>query len=302
MNAFLDFEETIVYGLQKLAYGQLRQLWRVISLLANPVLFVMLFTIVYWNVNKREGVRFAYNSAFALTITNTFKSIFSIMRPFQYSERIYNLDFKGSASGTSFPSGHATLSSSLYSSLYLSFPSVFKLLMLIILPLLVGISRLALGVHFPLDVCVGWGIGYAFTFTLYRLLDDMDDGMKKSIPITVSLSSVLFAASLVLSILITTGTLSHSRFNDLSAMFALLSGLMLGRFFEHHFVKFIVRARRAKKVLREILGLIPVAVLFLVLHHTNVIVSTTLLYFFISVWCTFLFPFIGIHSNLFNIV
>lgn len=301
MNSILNLEENVVFGLQTLAFGALKYLWMFISFLANPAVFIIIFATVYWNINKREGIRFAYNTAFTLTIVNTLKSIFSIMRPFQYSSRIENLDLKGSASGTSFPSGHSALSASMYTSLYLSFPSVFKLLMLIILPLLVGVSRMALGVHYPADVIVGWGIGYAFTFTLYRLLSKMDEGLKKSIPLTVSLSSVLFVASLVLNILIVTKTLSHTRFADLASMFALLSGLMLGRFFEHHFVKYIVRARRAKKILRGILGLLPIVLLFAIFSRFNVVVSSTLLYFFISIWCTFLYPLIGIHTNLFNI-
>lgn len=301
MNSILNFEEKWVFALQSLAPGALRYLWMLISFLANPAVFIIIFATVYWNINKKEGIRLAYNTVFTLTLVNSIKSIFSVKRPFEYSTRIENLDFEGSASGTSFPSGHSALASSMYTSLFLSFHSVFKLLMLIIIPLFVGLSRLVLGVHYPLDVIVGWGIGYAFTFTLYGLLEKMDAGLKKSIALTVSLSASAFVSSLVLNILIVTSTLSEARFGDLASMLALLSGLMFGRFFEHHFVKYIVRARRAKKILRGILGLLPVVLLFAIFSRFNVIVSSTLLYFFISVWCTFLYPFIGIHSNLFNI-
>ena len=72
--------------------------------------------------------------------------------------------------------------------------------------------------------------------------------------------------------------------------------------FENRFVKFLTRARRAKKVLRMILGVIPIAVAFVFLSNTPEVVGCFLLYFFISTWATLLFPLIGIHSYLFYIV
>lgn len=71
-----------------------------------------------------------------------------------------------SARGYSFPSGHALISLTLYGFLaYLVFRSnhwsrlrYVLALILLLLPVMIGISRVYLGVHYPSDVLAGWAV------------------------------------------------------------------------------------------------------------------------------------------------
>lgn len=303
MDKLLNFQSNIILILQRAANGDWKILWNIITFFANPIIFLFAFLIIYWNINKKEGARFAYNAIITLLIVNTLKSICNIRRPFLYNTDIKMLEMDGSGTGSSFPSGHSALSSALCSSLLISYlHGGFWIVFTVIIPLLVGLSRMILGMHFPLDVIIGLGIGYGFTFIFYNLLDKMDNGLKGSLVLSVILSSVILVGAFILSLLVTVHILSNSIFSDLIRSLSLLGGFILGRFFEERFVKYLTRARKAKKILRLILGIIPIALLYVFLKHTPSIISDFTLYTFIAIWGTFLFPLIGIHSNLFYII
>ena len=78
------------------------------------------------------------------------------------------------ADGWSFPSGHATESAAVYGTLsIMSAGNQSRLGVKILIyaigiaaPLLIGISRVYLGVHWPTDVVVGWTLGYVWSATL----------------------------------------------------------------------------------------------------------------------------------------
>jgi undecaprenyl-diphosphatase len=79
---------------------------------------------------------------------------------------------------TSFPSGHATLSAIAYLTiaalLSRAFPSttlgVYFMGLAVLLTVLVGFSRIYLGVHYPTDILGGWCIGAAWAIFCWMLM------------------------------------------------------------------------------------------------------------------------------------
>jgi undecaprenyl-diphosphatase len=78
------------------------------------------------------------------------------------------------ASGLSFPSGHAVISAALYPTMGVILALAVQPLRLrlyvvsvaIAFALLVGATRVYLGVHYPTDVVAGWSIGFAWALLL----------------------------------------------------------------------------------------------------------------------------------------
>ena len=89
----------------------------------------------------------------------------------------------------SFPSGHATLSAVTYLSIGALLTRLntqpgtrrFFIAAAVLLPVLVGLSRIALGLHWPTDVLAGWCVGSAWaigcTFMASRLMHGKEDAL-----------------------------------------------------------------------------------------------------------------------------
>lgn len=75
----------------------------------------------------------------------------------------------------SFPSGHAMASATLGVALILLFwPTRWRWLVAtiaLVLVLLIGISRVYLGVHYPSDILAAWAAGIAWTVAMHQLVD-----------------------------------------------------------------------------------------------------------------------------------
>lgn len=71
--------------------------------------------------------------------------------------------------GYSCPSGHATLISSLFGSLIVYLRNKWITVLSIIIILLIGVSRLYLGVHYPTDVLASYVLGFASIAFIYIL-------------------------------------------------------------------------------------------------------------------------------------
>lgn len=112
--------------------------------------------------SKKYGLLISLNAILIFLINYVLKSIFTRPRPFDLMIIFEN--------GYSFPSGHAMVSLGFYGFIiYLinkfdldKKTKVFFSGLLIILILLIGLSRIYLGVHYPSDVLAGYIISLAY--------------------------------------------------------------------------------------------------------------------------------------------
>lgn len=85
---------------------------------------------------------------------------------------------------TSFPSGHATLSAITYLTIAAllarsqSSPRIgmYFIVLAAVLTVLIGVSRIYLGVHYPTDVLGGWCVGAAWALGCWALMTWLDRG------------------------------------------------------------------------------------------------------------------------------
>lgn len=135
----------------------------------GSAVFISLFTfllIVFGNEKWRNtGIQAAATLAISQTITYGLKSLLGRERPYNI---LKNLNTFGiTLKDYSFPSGHTSASFSLATTIALNYP--FLSILVLGMALLVGISRIYLGVHYPTDVVAGivLGVGSAIVVHLY---------------------------------------------------------------------------------------------------------------------------------------
>lgn len=133
-----------------------------ITQFGGPILLIIIAVLISSILRNKIGICILVN-LFLATITNfTLKNILQRPRPIEH--RIID------ESGYSFPSGHSMVSMAFYGFLiYLIFQNVknkyLKWSLIIILALLIvsiGISRIYLGVHYTSDVIAGFLVALAY--------------------------------------------------------------------------------------------------------------------------------------------
>jgi len=111
-----------------------------------------------------EGIYTTAGILIAWGISYIMKISFAIGRPFIQLMDVLPLFPYGGYD--SFPSGHATLFAAMAVAIYLHHRKVGSIF--ILAAFLIGITRVIAGVHFPIDVLVGWILGGLSSWLVYK--------------------------------------------------------------------------------------------------------------------------------------
>ena len=137
------------------------------SFIGREEFFLLLMPLLYWSTNHILGLRVAMILTLSSGLSEVLKMAFHSPRPFWYSPQVRAFIIE-----TSFglPSGHAQNAASIWGLVASYLKRIWTWALFTLLILLIGLSRIVLGVHFPVDVVVGWLFGFLLLW-IFLLLE-----------------------------------------------------------------------------------------------------------------------------------
>ncbi|MCR5487831.1 MAG: phosphatase PAP2 family protein [Lachnospiraceae bacterium] len=206
---------------------------------------ILVLGFLYWCWDKELGKKAGTSIVVALTLGPLIKNIalrrrpyfdhpdIQCLRPVKKEADLYDI----AAQGFSFPSMHSANSVTVFGTLAYRGKKKPLLLIALVMPFLIGLSRIYLGVHYPTDVCAGWLLGAIVVFLVPFL--------EEKIPKRWVMHLILFIAVLP--------GVFYCKTNDYFTCIGIMAGFFLALPFEERFVHF-EETKRIPCIILRLLG------------------------------------------------
>jgi undecaprenyl-diphosphatase len=278
---------------QHISSPQLDTAMQYITMLGEETLFIIATCTCLWAMSKHRGFVLFSTLFTALIGTGILKATIRAPRPFQVIAEIEGKRL-ATATGYSFPSGHTTGAAAFYSALGRTIGRKWISAVCAAIILLVGISRMYLGVHWPIDVFGGLALGITVTFVTTRWYASLFTRKARLAKFCAAVGIISSTSALLLAILLETGIADPVGFTDLLKLMSLSSGGYLGFLWEERHIRYSTAGSRTTKLVRVLAGIgVILAIQGLKAILPDLYISTVFRYASIGLWITALYPFLG---------
>ena len=127
-----------------------------ITRLGEEEFFLFVAPVIYWSFSTSVGLRVGIYLMISGGVNSALKLLFAQQRPYWIDPQILALR---SESSFGLPSGHAQHATVFWGAMAAFSHQPATLILAILVIILIGVSRVLLGVHFISDVLAGWLIG-----------------------------------------------------------------------------------------------------------------------------------------------
>lgn len=155
MEVLTQWGVDLIVGIQQIHGPVLDSIFRAITFLGEEEFYLLLLPLLFWCVDFGVGARIAIIFLLSSYLNVCLKDLFQQVRPFELEPGVKLAD----AEGYSLPSNHSQSAVVVWAGVATWAQKTWFWALAIGLIVLIGFSRLYLGVHFPTDVLAGWAIG-----------------------------------------------------------------------------------------------------------------------------------------------
>lgn len=248
-------EIEIVRWVQGIRFPLLDEIFKLITELGDQLAFIAIALTIYWFFNKKTAFKLVFVFISSAIVNELLKAL--VMRPRPY---VVDPDTNVGTSthGYAFPSGHAQNTGVITTVLYQNYGKKshwlkwFLLAFLILVPL----SRVYLGQHYPSDIIVGLILGILIAYYVSKLVDKMGEkehiyGMYAIIPLLLGVLVLSFLGQ------------SYEEVKNLFVALGGLTGFFLGYFMDKKFIQYNDYPKGIKILYRLLIGVVIVMIFYL---------------------------------------
>jgi len=289
MESILKWGIDVISAIQVIHNPILDNIMYGITLFGNFEFFLIIIPLVYWCIDEEQGMIIGIVLILNGFINNFFKALWMQPRPFEMKASLK----LAHASGYGLPSGHSQGSVVFWGIIGKWIGKKTGLILAITIPILIGFSRIYLGVHFPTDVFVGWAFGIIILLGYFFLWQK----------IYTLVSHLPFYTKAALIVLITVAMYLANPTDIVSA--AVFGSMVPGYMLMKHYSHFDARGPINNRILRFIVGISITAFLYIGLKYILptkgqefYALTKFIRYGLIGLWISFGAPFIFIKTGL----
>ena len=264
-----------------------------ITYLAQEVFVIAIICWLFWCSNKKLAYTLGFSYFLSGLLVQALKITFRIPRPWILDPAFAAVPSAlAGATGYSFPSGHTQSITALFGTLALHAKKWHQKLLCAAVIVLVGFSRMYLGVHTPKDVLTSFFLSIGCTLVCYVLFYRKEAAAGREALISLLMAVMSAALVLYAAVLYQNSTIELHYAQDCIKASGAGMAFALGYYVEQKYIRFSPPAKTLKKVLRLEVGL---AVAMLLQTWLKPIIGESLpasflRYFLVVAWALMFYP------------
>lgn len=238
----------IIIYIQQIHGPVLDALFRTITSLGNAMAYILVLPFFFWCVDARLGAHAGLLFLSTSYVANGLKDVFRQPRPFQLdpSVKLANAD------GYGLPSFHTMEATIMWGMFALWYKKKWIWVVAVCAVVLIGFSRIYLGVHFPTDVLVGFIMGVLALWFYVSGGPALEEWIK----------SLDFKWQVVLAVIIPVILAVAHPTSDVILIMSVLSGFCLGLALMNRYLSFSAGGPLWQRAARFLVGDAVIAILY----------------------------------------
>lgn len=246
MNTLKTLEESITIFLQAHLSETMISFLKVMANFGDEAALIVIIGFLYWCYDKKTGKKLILYLSIANIFYPMIKNVVKRVRPYMVNDKIqcFKPAYDGDAyditvQGYSFPSGHMVNCACVYGEMFKRYLNKILRVLIVVLIILVGLSRICLGVHYLSDVIVGFIFGLFICYILDKLLNKYDKKIVYLVLIILGGTGFIFCKS-----------------NDFYMGYGMMIGSMAADLFEEKYINFEGTNNILEIIIRMLIGIL----------------------------------------------